>query len=57
VYSLKHRRHVARLIVWMAIGLVIYFTYGRYHSKLQRRHGKAVANSSLISARFHFGGQ
>ena len=25
----------ARLIVWLLIGLVIYFTYSRHHSRLQ----------------------
>jgi APA family basic amino acid/polyamine antiporter len=25
-----------RLVVWLVIGLVIYFTYGRHHSKVQR---------------------
>ena len=27
----------ARLIVWMAIGLVVYFSYSRKHSKLESR--------------------
>lgn len=26
----------ARLIVWLVIGLVIYFTYGRHHSRVQK---------------------
>jgi APA family basic amino acid/polyamine antiporter len=30
-----------RLFVWLAIGLVIYFTYGRHHSVLARARGEA----------------
>jgi len=29
----------ARLIIWLAIGLVIYFTYGRHHSRVQSMAG------------------
>jgi len=27
-----------RLIIWMVVGLVIYFAYGRSHSKLAQNH-------------------
>ncbi len=26
----------ARLFIWLIIGLVVYFTYGRHHSRVQR---------------------
>jgi APA family basic amino acid/polyamine antiporter len=29
----------ARLIIWLIIGLVVYFTYSRYHSKVQNSQG------------------
>ena len=31
-----------RLIIWMAIGLAVYFFYGRKHSVLRKREGTAV---------------
>jgi APA family basic amino acid/polyamine antiporter len=36
----------ARLIIWLAIGLVIYFTYSRKHSRVQRE----LAASALPAA-------
>ena len=32
-----------RLIVWLIIGMVIYFTYGRHHSKVQRGETAVIA--------------
>ena len=29
-----------RLVLWMVLGLLIYFTYGHRHSKLQQRQAK-----------------
>jgi len=31
-----------RLFVWMMIGMVIYFLYGRYHSVMARRREKGL---------------
>ena len=30
-----------RLLIWLAIGLVIYFSYGRHHSRAARAEGTA----------------
>jgi APA family basic amino acid/polyamine antiporter len=35
----------ARLIIWLVIGLVVYFTYGRHHSRVQ----KMVPNEVQVS--------
>ena len=35
-----------RLVVWLIIGLAIYFSYGRKHSKVQ----KAITNGSPATA-------
>jgi APA family basic amino acid/polyamine antiporter len=34
-----------RLIIWLAIGMVIYYTYGRHHSKVQQARNVASASS------------
>jgi APA family basic amino acid/polyamine antiporter len=34
-----------RMIIWLAIGMVIYFTYGRHHSKVQMARIKAQASA------------
>ncbi len=40
------RLNWARLIIWLAIGLIVYFSYGRKHSRVQA----ALANSSATPA-------
>jgi basic amino acid/polyamine antiporter, APA family len=35
-----------RLVIWLIIGMVIYFTYGRHHSKVQK--GPATALQSQV---------
>ncbi|HXC86271.1 MAG TPA: amino acid permease C-terminal domain-containing protein, partial [Candidatus Cybelea sp.] len=31
-----------RLILWLGIGLIIYFTYSRYHSRVQKNDRSAT---------------
>ena len=38
-----------RLIVWLAIGLVLYFSYGRKHSKVQAMNGVGAPGQSAPS--------
>ncbi len=36
-----------RLIVWLAIGLVVYFAYGRHHSRVQQMNGAAAPAKAM----------
>jgi len=40
-----------RFFVWMAIGLVIYFMYGRHHSRVDRNHTLELAAIVIVQAR------
>jgi APA family basic amino acid/polyamine antiporter len=33
-----------RMVVWLVIGMVIYFSYSRHHSKVQAAHAKSVVS-------------
>jgi basic amino acid/polyamine antiporter, APA family len=38
----------ARLIVWLIIGLVIYFTYSRHHSRVRNPELRAVGSNAVV---------
>ena len=42
MFSLPYENWV-RLILWLILGLIIYFAYGRRHSRLRRETETAIA--------------
>jgi APA family basic amino acid/polyamine antiporter len=38
-----------RLVVWLILGMILYFTYGRYHSRVQALTGGVPAPKSAPS--------
>jgi hypothetical protein len=36
-----------RLLVWLLIGLVFYFTYGRHHSRVQQMEGASAPSKAM----------
>jgi APA family basic amino acid/polyamine antiporter len=35
----------ARLIAWLIVGMIIYYSYGRHHSKVQQGEPSVVAGA------------
>jgi len=38
-----------RLVIWMGIGLIVYFSYGRRHSALRQQMGNAKKKVTALS--------
>ena len=56
----------ARLIIWLAIGLVVYFTYSRHHSRVQaaalrrsqaRAHARGLSSDRVFGSRPPYGAE